>query len=370
MLSRLRLTLILGVVSTCLCAAAAEPKSRNVIFVSIDGVRWQDVFRGAEDALLSKENGGIAPAALTGVRRKYWREIPEERRQVLMPFVWGEMAKRGQIFGNRDRGSDGHVSNGMNFSYPGYSEFLCGHADDERIKSNEGIPNPNINVLEFLHGRPAFRGKVAAYNTWDVLPSILNRERSGLPMWTQGDTTPAEEVGPVQAFVEEALANHPWPWREESYDIFTQMAAKEYLTRKKPRVFYVNFGEPDEWAHAGRYDNYLDSLVNADRFVRQLWEAAQAMPEFRDSTTLIVTTDHGRGAGLSGWKSHGKTIPESREWWIAALGPDTPPLGERENVQPVVQAQVAATIARFLGEDFRAAVPEAAEPMAELFPAP
>ena len=92
------------------------------------------------------------------------------------------------------------------------------------------------------------------------------------------------------------------------------------------------------------------------------------MPEYRDTTTLLLTTDHGRGAGLENWKTHGKAITESREWWTAAMGPDTPALGERENVEPVVQAQIAATIAKFVGEDFRAAIPEAAEAIGDYFP--
>ena len=360
----LRLILL---VLACSTAFAAPLRTKNVIFISTDGLRWQEVFRGAEEALMTKENGGIAPAVLNIVRKKYWRATPEERRAALMPFVWGEVAKRGQIFGNRDKGSDGHVTNAFNFSYPGYSEFLCGRADDERITSNDPDPNPNINVLEFLHGRPGFAGKVAAYNTWDVLAAILNRDRSGLPMWTQGDTSPPGVGGPVQRLVETMLAQHPWPWREESYDVFTFQAAKEYLIEKRPRVFYVNFGENDEWAHAGRYDHYLASIENVDRFIRELWETAQSMPEYRDCTTLILTTDHGRGADLENWKTHGKAITESREWWAAAMGPDTPALGERENVEPVVQAQIAATIAKFVGEDFRAAVPEAAEAIGEFF---
>ena len=182
-----------------------------------------------------------------------------------------------------------------------------------------------------------------------------------------GDTSPPGVGGPVQRLMETMLAQHPWPWREESYDVFTFQAAKEYLATKKPRVFYVNFGENDEWAHAGRYDYYLASIENVDRFIRELWEAAQSMPEYRDCTTLILTTDHGRGGDLENWKTHGKAIPESREWWAAAMGPDTPALGERKNVAPVVQAQIAATIAKFVGEDFRVAVPEAAEAIGEFF---
>ena len=356
------------VFSSAALAAPSAIKTRNVLFISIDGLRWQELFRGAEEALMTKENGGIAPAAVNEVRRRHWRETAEERRAALMPFVWGEVAKRGQIYGNRDKASDGHVSNAFNISYPGYSEFLCGVADDARIQTNDLIPNPNVNVLEFLHGLPALRGRVAAYNAWGVLPLILNRERSGLPMWTPADPAPAPERGPVQIALEETLALIPRPWRDEHYDVFTFQAAKEYLARRQPRVFYVNFGEPDEWAHAGRYDHYLTSIGNCDRFIRELWETAQALPEMRGTTTLILTTDHGRGAGLSSWKNHGKAIPEAREWWVAALGPDTPALGERENAAPVVQAQVAATIARFMGEDFRTAVPEAAEPIAEFFP--
>ena len=37
------------------------------------------------------------------------------------------------------------------------------------------------------------------------------------------------------------------------------------------------------------------------------------------------------------------------------LGPDTPGLGERTNCSPVTQSQIAATLAAFLGLDYRAA---------------
>gem|GEM_PF-5870018 len=32
------------------------------------------------------------------------------------------------VYANRDLGSDAYVTNGLNFSYPGYSETLCGFA--------------------------------------------------------------------------------------------------------------------------------------------------------------------------------------------------------------------------------------------------
>ena len=81
-------------------------------------------------------------------------------------------------------------------------------------------------------------------------------------------------------------------------------------------------------------------------------------------TTFIITTDHGRGSGLVEWKEHGVEEKGSENIWIAIMGPDTPALGERSNVVPVTQAQIAATLAAFLGKDYRAIVPKAAPAIA------
>ena len=83
-------------------------------------------------------------------------------------------------------------------------------------------------------------------------------------------------------------------------------------------------------------------------------------PAYKDKTTLIVSTDHGRGSGPDEWKDHGTEQEGSENIWIAVLGPDTPPLGERRAVAAVTQAQIAATIAALVGEDFRAFEPAAA----------
>ncbi len=82
--------------------------------------------------------------------------------------------RQGQIFGNRDVGSESQVTNGLNFSYPGYNETLTGFADP-RIHSNDNVPNPNVTVFEWLNAKPAFTGKVAAFGAWDVFNGIFNR---------------------------------------------------------------------------------------------------------------------------------------------------------------------------------------------------
>ena len=121
-------------------------------------------------------------------------------------------------------------------------------------------------------------------------------------------------------------------------------------------------GEGDEWAHAGRYDLYLDATFRADRFIRRVWDTLQSMPEYANQTTLLVTTDHGRGATTTDWNDHGTKVPAAEPTWMFALGPGVPPLGVREGVT-VTTSQLAATIAAAVGEDFKAAVPKAAPPL-------
>ena len=84
---------------------------------------------------------------------KFVRATPAESRQALMPFLWSVVATQGQLFGNRDLGSDSHVTNIFNFSYPGYTETLTGIADP-RVDSNDNVPNPNPTVFTWLNAKP------------------------------------------------------------------------------------------------------------------------------------------------------------------------------------------------------------------------
>jgi arylsulfatase A-like enzyme len=120
----------------------------------------------------------------------------------------------------------------------------------------------------------------------------------------------------------------------------------------RPRMFFVALGEPDTYAHRRTYDSYLESIQRCDRFVREIWEKLQSMEEYRDTTTLIVTTDHGRGRTPADWPTHNKKTPGAEETWLAVMGPDTPASGERRDEPPILSAQIAATIAALLGENF------------------
>jgi hypothetical protein len=341
--------------------AAEAGKTENVLFVMTDGLRWQEVFGGADESLMSKEAGGVADLAAT--KRAFWRDTPEARREALMPFVWTVMAKQGQVFGNRTKGSNVQVTNGHKFSYPGYSETFCGFADP-RVDRNDLGPNPNVTVLEWLNGKSAFRGRVAAFGAWNTFNDILNRQRCGF--YVNAGYAPMIEgtVSPQVELLNQLKADVPHKWGGEPFDALMFYTAMEYFKAQKPRIFFVGLGETDEWGHEGRYDEYLIAARRADRYVQMLWETAQSQSQYAGKTTLVFLADHGRGVGPA-WKDHGKDIAGAEETWLAVLGPDTPALGERANAV-VDQNQVAATLAALLGEDYCAEVPQAGKPVAEV----
>src|SRR5579863_9299514 len=192
---RILITLLLF---TAIATANAAPKTRNVVLIVSDGLRWQEIFTGADPLLLNEKNGGIWDSE-TDLRREFWRDDPRERRKALFPFLWSTVASHGQIFGNRDQGSKAHVTNALAFSYPGYNEMLTGHPDP-KIDSNEFGPNPNLSVFEWLNGQPDLHGKVGVYATWNNFKDIFNFRRSNPPLhvgWDlpyRGELTPRQEL--------------------------------------------------------------------------------------------------------------------------------------------------------------------------------
>jgi len=122
---------------------------RNVLVVTMDGMRWQEVFGGMTRDLLTPKEGGVSDAPR--VETRFGAATPDERREKLMPFFWTTIAPQGQVFGDPSKESVARVTNGLRFSYPGYNEILSGFADP-RINSNNRVANPNVTVLEWLKG--------------------------------------------------------------------------------------------------------------------------------------------------------------------------------------------------------------------------
>src|SRR5271168_3863669 len=101
--------LIAACLASFLFQAAFAGETRYVILVISDGVRWQEVFTGADPLLLNDKAGGSwTPVA--ELRQKYWNDDPAVRRRLLFPFLWGTVATQGQLFGNQQKRSEEHTS--------------------------------------------------------------------------------------------------------------------------------------------------------------------------------------------------------------------------------------------------------------------
>lgn len=349
---------------TCHWAVAAPThKTENVFLITVDGLRWQEVFSGAEESLITKDNG---VGDTNRLRSQFWRKTPEERRHALLPFFWEVFATQGQLFGNGNKGSVAIVTNGKNFTYPGFNEIFTGFTDD-RIDKNEKRNNPNVSVLEWLHRKPAFAGRAVGFANWDVHCYILNAERSGIPVWSGYDTNLPAAPGSRRELVQQIHRDTLKLWPDMNFDAFYLHATLEYLKEKQPRLVWVAFSETDEWAHEGNYDHYLNAAHNTDNYIRRLWDAVQSMPQYRDKTSFIITCDHGRGSGRE-WRDHGASTVGAEKVWIAVLGPDTRPLGERTNIPQVTHSQIATTLAALLGEDYHRDVPKSGTPIADAVP--
>jgi hypothetical protein len=354
--------------SAGLCSAQGPTtpalRTRNVVLIVSDGLRWQEIFTGADEQLLNEKNGGIWDKE-EALKAEFWRADPTERRKVLFPFLWTTVAARGQIFGNQAQGSIARVTNGLAFSYPGYNEMLTGHPDP-RINSNEFGPNPNVSVFEWLNSLPDLHGKVAAYATWETFRDIFNIPRSHLPLHVGWDLPYSGKLDARRQLMNTLYQSTTHMDAEDVYNAFMQVPLLDSFSTQQPRVLFVGYGETDNWAHAGRYDLVLHSAHQFDRFVEELWNRLQSLPQYRNQTTFIITCDHGRGSGPVEWKEHGVEQKGSENIWVAVMGPDTAPLGERRQVAEVHEAQIAATLAAFLGKNYPQAQPAAAAPILEV----
>ncbi len=333
-------------------------RAENLILISLDGLRPEEMFGGADSRLMIPDLGVKDPEKW---KARFDAESAELRRAKLLPHLWGRINQgHAWIAGNLERNSQVSVTNGKYFSYPGYNEILSGQADDW-VDSNAKRYNRNTTVLEYLNRQDELKGSVMAFCSWDVFPYIINDQRSGIPVNAGWTPLSAGDPNVLESF-NFAAANLFHEWDGVRYDVFTASGAMQAMKSAQPRVLYISLGETDDWAHAGRYDRYLLTANQNDFFIQKIWEVAQAIPQYREKTAFIVTTDHGRGDGREGWKSHGSDLPGSERIWITAFGAGIVRSGEDQSGR-YTQSQVAATAAALLGYDFLKFNPSAAPPI-------
>ncbi len=332
---------------------------RNIFIITTDGFRWQEVFQGADSTLL-RDTTYVKDTSL--ICDQFWSNDLVERRKKLMPFFWNIVANKGRLSGNRNFGNEVNVANMYKISYPGYSEIFTGYADNKLIP-NLSISNRNLNVFEYLNEQEAYAGKVAAFSSWNVLPYILNKKNSAIPI--NGGYEKLDELNDADSMnnlinqVQENVSNKT----HTRYDLLTYSSAKNYIEKNHPKVVFLGLGETDEFAHQGRYDQYLQKAHQFDQMIAELWYYVQTDPFYKNNTTFIITTDHGRGSKTNKWAQHGFWVKGSGETWIAMIGAGIPADGEIKIKSRLYQKQIAATVSELASEKFHNAEHSIAKPI-------
>lgn len=327
---------------------AAQATCRNVIIVTIDGVRWQEVYQGAQYHELTHCTTQL-PAQL------YWDSSITVRRKLLMPFVWGSIQHQGQLWGNRGLGNYMQVKNKVKLSYTGYNEMLTGKADNT-ILTNKPKLNKHKTVLEYLHQLPAFNDSVAIFASWSRFHHILRTQVSNLYVNAGNEATnaPTHTQPSMQAPHSHNKVYSKHTTHTTRNEVLTYLAAIKHMAAAHPKVLYIGFGQADEYAHNKDYTQYLNSIHTVDSLVAQLWGIIQCNTYYKHNTVLIITTDHGRGSSSHNWHKHGMLVSGSNHTWLASIGNCILPTGERVTSPITYTAQVASTIAQLLGTSYMA----------------
>ena len=367
-----RATMVMaGLMAACAAVVGLEARqpattgtapAQHVVLVTVDGARWQDIFGGIDLDIL-KATSGETPVEQTDTYKRFWAATPAERRAKVMPFLWNRLvAQQGFIAGNRTIGSRMQVANTMKFSYPGYSELLTGAPHDDVITSNDNKRYPFLTVLEWLRADLKLpREGIAAFGSWETFNYIAEREEGAITI----NAGYEDFVHPDPEMKTLSALQHLTPngFHGARHDIYTFRFGLAHLQTARPRVLYLAFDETDDWAHLKRYDLVLDTLHRTDRQLEQLWAWLQSDPEYRGTTTLILTVDHGRGRTPADWTDHGAKVEGAEETWIGCFGPAVTARGESRDAGTLYSRQVAGTVAALLGRNFQSAVPGAAAPI-------
>jgi hypothetical protein len=306
---------------------ASAPRTRNIVLVTIDGVRWQEIFGGVDRARADLSCGEI---------------------EALLPNLTALM--RAGVAVGAPGGAE-MVSSGPNFvSLPGYREIITGRTS--RCTSNEcwHIREPTLldELRDGLQLRPE---EIAVVASWERIARTAVRNERNATVSAGRHRGAGRERLRVNAraaqVMEEAEGAAAYPgYFDYRPDRYTAFLAREYLRERRPRFLWVALGDTDEYAHRNDYSGYLDALRSADRFVGELWATLGELGEYGAETTIVVTADHGRA---NDFVSHGGGAPESSRVWLVAAGGAVAPQGRVAAARKVHLADIAPTARALLG---------------------
>jgi hypothetical protein len=285
--------------------AEGPRRDGRVVLVTLDGVRWQDVFEGSDPS---------------------WSGMPGESPEALMPRTRALIRMRGVALGaTADGCGTVHTASGVNVSFPGYLEIFTGHPS---LCLDNHCNQPAFTVMD----EAARAGSSASIASWDVLAHAVSGGHAGV--YISAGIAPGETQAPFPG------AGDYRP------DARTAAAALDYHREHETTLFHLGLGDTDEMGHRGDYLGYLDALRRADETIGALSDQISAPGKGGEKTTVIITADHGRNVDF---RNHGTLHPESGRTFILAFGARVPVAATPCLAHDLTLADLAPTIRVLMG---------------------
>lgn len=260
-----------------------KPAIEHVIYITLDGVRWQDIFNTHE----------------------------------YLPTFWKNYAKDAAIYGAPGSNTTMEVAS-VPISLPSYQSQMTGMVTP--CRENECGALAVETFAEALVKKAGFKkSEVASISCWEVMDNAFE-SRLGTAFSNHGtrpmhdpDTYEIDDVM-KQLNIEQAAA---YPGDDTRSDKYTLAQSLHYFEKYRPKFLWVSFGDADDLAHEGKLEEYHQTLFFYDQAIDNIIKMVKTL-KLAGKTMIIITTDHGRGNG-NNWTEHDETMPEAKQTWAFVL---------------------------------------------------
>ncbi len=280
--------LVVWLIAILLAPASYVWCAQHVVIIVIDGVRYTESL---------------------GAKEKY------------MARLWNDLRPRGTIYTN-------FRNDGLTLTCPGHASILTGNWQKIANDGSEQFSNPTLFELF--------------------------RKQTGLPEQSCCVISGKSKLHVLTHSADTMLgmkykANFVVNASGKNIDTYNALISE--MKKSHPRAVIVNFAETDKFGHDNKWDEYLRAIKEVDSLVWLLWQHIQSDSVYKDSTTLLVTNDHGRhDEQHGGFKSHGDACESCRHIMLAAVGPEFKP-GTVVS-ETASQVDIAPTAAQILNITF------------------
>lgn len=272
---------------------AAPSNIKHVIYITLDGVRWQDIYK----------------------------------TQHYFPKFWDKYADKVTLYGFPNTNTTMEVAS-VPLSLPSYQSQMAGAV--QPCRTNEcghiqvqTLPEALINEYHFA------KKDVAIFGSWPEI-AYAAETKTGTTYSNAGNLPVLDpktnKPDSVMAAINQEQLNHHHSYKTNRLDKYTFSQSLHYFEKYQPRFMWIALVNADNEAHDGNKDQYHQMLSYYDDALDGLFNTLKAM-HIDKETMVIVTTDHGRG-NKENWTSHGINYPESRQTWAFVMNGKLQPISD------------------------------------------